>query len=227
MSIHLLRHSLVIGNVPLALRSFVERLLETRDGKIVLQWCLEQVKVVNTDMVPTDLASVTRAQDLRFVRKNFLHDATSVTHSTCCTLLPSPRGFTRSSPTLAAPQTAYGFGTFQIASNLILTSIDAQCTLMPFPSPATRQPRRHCTSGCQRRVPSLLRYAHDPVITASEYLCRSSCLRMFPILFPRFSVLLDMSILPKDSSCLARRHFDMYVLAVRQIPTTAANVSPS
>lgn len=163
----------------------------------------------------------------RILRKSLLHNATSVPHCTCYTLLRSSRGYTRNGPTLAALQTGYGFGTFQMARSLILTSVNAQCTQKSFSTPATRQRHRCCTSECQRRVRSPLRYADDPVITSSKYLCRSSCLRMYLVLVSRFSVQLAIRITMMDSFCLEGRNFDMNVLAVRHTATTAANVSPS
>ena len=155
-----------------------------------------EIEAVDTDMAPTGVAPAMRGQLMRLVHKALLHDATSVPHPTYCTLLRSPRGFTRGSPTLAAPQTSYEFWTFHHARNLILTSVNAQCTMVPISSPATRQRHQYRNSGCQRRVHSPLRYAHDPVITASKYLCRRSCLRMFLVLFLRSSLLLDMSTTP-------------------------------
>jgi hypothetical protein len=95
-------------------------------------------KVVNTDMVPISLALAMCGQLLLPVRTTLLHDATSVPQSTYCTLLRSPSSFTRGSPTLAAPQTGRGFGTFHITRNPSLTSVNAQCTLVSFPTLATR-----------------------------------------------------------------------------------------
>ena len=62
-----------------------------------------EIGTVNTDVTPTSLGPAMHGQLMRLVRKALLHDATIVPNPTYCTLPRSPRGFTRSSPTLAAP----------------------------------------------------------------------------------------------------------------------------
>jgi hypothetical protein len=108
-----------------------------------------------------------------------------------------------------------------MARNLILTYVNAQCTLMSFSRPATRQRRQYSANGRQRRVHCPRHYAHNPIITASEYLCRCSCLRLFLTLFPHFLVLLDIPPSPQEIMCCTKQRFDVYDMAVKHSPTGA------
>lgn len=161
--------------------------------------CLRWFRAINLRAGSAISASCMRSQVARKARKNLLYDATSVPHSTVVLyFLPSPRGSTRNGPTQAALQTGFRYGTFQTARRLILTSVSAQCARVSFSTPVTRLWRYRRASSYQRRLQSPLHNADDPVITAAEYLCRSSCLRMFLILFLRFPVRLALRITPKD-----------------------------
>lgn len=142
-------------------------------------------------------------------------EATSAPQPTYCTLSLPPRVLVCSSPTLATLQT----------SNLNLTSVNVRHMLLLCSRPATGQPRQHCASCRQHRVPSLPRPCCDPAITVSECFCRRSGLRMFLILYTRFSVLLGVSSAPKGVVLSG----DAALLTVLDVmhTTIAANVSPS
>lgn len=138
--------------------------------------------LVDANIVTTKtfgLATMSHTQSM--VRNALRHNATS---PPSCTLLLSPRGSTRSGPTCAASQTSYSHGTFHSARSLILTSVNAQRTLVSLSSRATRQwPPASC---------AFLRHS-TPLFffSVSRYLCRRSCFGMFLILFPQLSVLMD------------------------------------